>query len=53
MKVEAKSVIPQDIIDAALKIGVDMEDLVKLCVDHTVEAARAWLSLFQGKFGKS
>lgn len=45
----AKLAIPQDVIDAANKLGVDAENLVKLCVEHTVEAARGWLTYLAGK----
>ena len=41
--------IPQDIVDQAQKVGMDAEVLVKLCVDHTIEAARDWLNWLAGK----
>lgn len=41
--------IPQDIIDQAKKVGVDAETLVQMCVCHTVEAARSWLTWIASK----
>lgn len=42
-------VIPQDIIDQAEQCGMDLEVLAKLCVDHTIQAARDWLSWIGSK----
>jgi hypothetical protein len=36
--------IPQDVIDAAEQVKMDAETLVKLCVQHSVDAARDFLS---------
>lgn len=44
--------IPQDIIDKAQKLGLDAEELGKACVDHTKEAARHWLELWESKLGR-
>jgi hypothetical protein len=43
--------IPQDLIDAAEQVGMDMESLVKLCVSHTTDAARSWLAWLRSKLG--
>ena len=47
----AKKAIPQDIIDKAKQVGLDMEDLLKACVDHSKEAARTWLEMWIKKLG--
>jgi hypothetical protein len=44
--------IPQDILDQAHKVGMDAEELVKLCVAHTTDAARSWLRWLEKKLGK-
>ncbi len=41
--------IPQDVIDAADQLGLDAQTLVQLCIQHTVDAARAWLNALAGK----
>ena len=41
--------IPKDVIDAADKVKMDLKDLLKLCVKHTVDAARDFLAWLQGK----
>ncbi len=41
--------IPQDVIDAATVVGMDAETLVKLCVSHTIDAARDFLSWMSDK----
>jgi hypothetical protein len=41
--------IPQDVVDAAAKVEMDAETLVKLCVQHSVDAVRDMLSWFQTK----
>jgi hypothetical protein len=41
--------IPQDVVDAAQKVEIDAETLVKLCVSHSVDAARDWLNWLAGK----
>lgn len=48
-QVQASSIIPQDVIDQAEQCGMDLEVLAKLCVEHTVEAARGWLSWISSK----
>lgn len=45
--------IPQDIVDAADKVGMDVKDLLTLCVNHSVEAARSWLAWLQTKLPTS
>lgn len=44
--------IPQDIIDQANKIGMDLEDLMRLCVQHTIDSARSWLGWCCSKLPK-
>lgn len=41
--------IPQDIVDQAQKVGMEAEELVKLCIKHTTDAARDWLNYLVGK----
>ena len=41
--------IPQDVIDQAKQVGMDLQTLAQLCVAHTVNAARDFLSWVQGK----
>jgi hypothetical protein len=36
--------IPQDVVDAAKQVEMDAETLVKLCVSHSVDAARDFLA---------
>lgn len=41
--------VPADVVDAAKQVGMDLETLGKLCVNHTVQAVRDFLSWAQGK----
>lgn len=41
--------IPQDIIDMAQQLKLDATTLLKLCVSHSVEAARDWLQALTDK----
>lgn len=41
--------VPADVVDAAKKVGMDLEDLGRLCVSHTVDAARDFLNWALGK----
>lgn len=41
--------IPQDVIDAAEQVGLDAVSLVKLCIAHSVQAARDFLTGLAGK----
>lgn len=36
--------IPPDIVDQAKQVGMDLEELGRLCVTHTVDAVRDFLS---------
>jgi len=44
--------IPPDIVAAAEQVGMDMETLAKLCIEHSKEAAKSWLDWIKGKIGK-
>jgi hypothetical protein len=41
--------IPQDIVDKGHQLGMDAKELVKLCVKHSVEAARDFLNAWAAK----
>lgn len=41
--------IPQDIIDAAKQVGMDLDTLAKLCVKHSVTAVKDFLSWLTSK----
>lgn len=41
--------IPEDVIAAAEQVDMDLQALARLCVAHSVQAARDFLSWLQGK----
>lgn len=45
-------IIPADIVAAAEQVGMDVETLAKLCVDHTKEAVSDFLEWAKGKLTK-
>lgn len=51
-KTTIAKIIPPDIVAAAEQVGMDLETLAKLCVDHTKEAVSDFLNWAKGKLGK-
>jgi len=45
--------VPQDVVDAAKQVGMDMETLGKLVVAHTVSAVNDFLSWAKSKLPHS